>query len=70
VGHRPAPRPRVVARPPPRGAAGALAYWLDINPMFDNDGQLRAMTLAFVYHVVPVVLGCLACWWLEVRQRA
>jgi hypothetical protein len=52
------------------GAAGALAYWLDINPVFDNDGQLRAMTLAFVYHVVPVVLGCLACWWLEVRQRA
>jgi hypothetical protein len=51
------------------GAVAALAYWLDIDPPFGDDGQLRAMTLAFVYHVVPVVLGCLACWWLEVRNR-
>jgi hypothetical protein len=51
------------------GVVAALAYWLDIDPLFGDDGQRWVMTLAFVYHVVPVVLGCLACWWLEVRHR-
>jgi hypothetical protein len=51
------------------GVVAALAYWLDIDPLSGGDDQVRAMTLAFVYHAVPVVLGCLACWWLEVRHR-
>jgi hypothetical protein len=51
------------------GVVAALAYWLDIDPLFGGDDQLRAMALAFIYHAVPVVLGCLACWWLEVRHR-
>jgi len=50
---------------------GAVAALLDLFDLgwFTHDAGLQAMTLAFVYHVVPVVLGCLACWWLEVRQR-
>jgi hypothetical protein len=50
---------------------GAVAALLDLFDLgwFANDPRLQAMSLAFVYHVVPVVLGCLACWWLEVRQR-
>ena len=51
------------------GGVAALAYWLDVNPLRDADAGLETMWLAFAYHVVPVVLGCLACWWLEVRQR-
>jgi len=51
------------------GAVAALFDLFDLG-WFANDPGLQAMSLAFVYHVVPVVLGCLACWWLEVRQRA
>jgi len=50
------------------GAVAALFDLFDLG-WFANDPGLQAMSLAFVYHVVPVVLGCLACWWLEVRQR-
>jgi hypothetical protein len=52
-------------------AGGAVAALLDLFDLgwFADDPGLQAMSLAFVYHVVPVVLGCLACWWLEVRQR-
>jgi hypothetical protein len=51
------------------GVVAGLVYWFDLGPQLEGDGQLRAMTLAFVYHVVPALLGGLACWWLEVRQR-
>ena len=50
---------------------GAVAALLDLSEpgWFADDPRMQAMALAFVYHVVPVVLGCLACWWLEVRHR-
>jgi hypothetical protein len=51
------------------GAVAALLDLFDLG-LFANDTGLRAMTLAFVFHVVPIVLACLACWWLEVRDRA
>ena len=52
-------------------AAGiaALLNWLDVGPFGLGDSDLRPPAIALIYHVVPAVLGGLACWWLEARQR-
>ncbi len=52
-------------------AAGVAVLFrgLDLDP-FPDDAELRQAFGAFVYHVVPSVLGGLACWWLDSRERA
>ena len=50
--------------------AGALAVplrYVDVDGVVSI--AIASMIYAFVLHVVPVVLGGLACWWLELRQR-
>jgi hypothetical protein len=47
-------------------AVAALFYWLEVNA-FDDASELRPPAIAFTYHVVPALLGGLACWWLETR---
>src|SRR3954453_20104555 len=49
------------------GMVAVLFRLLDLDA-FPDDAGLRAAYLALVYHVVPAVVGGLACWWLDVRQ--
>lgn len=50
-------------------AIAVLFRWLDLDT-FQGDPPLRRAFAAFEYHVVPAVLAGLACWWLEVREKA